>query len=89
MPFDGKITLFRSRVPEAGYEFDPYLGWNFLAQGGIEVHEMPGAHLELFTDENVSHLAKVLDGCIRSALVPDTADPTSPWNPSDRCRHER
>lgn len=80
LPFDGKITLFRSRVPEVGYEFDPYLGWNFLAQGGIEVHEMPGAHLELFADENVPNLAKVLDGCIRSALAPDSADPTSPWN---------
>ena len=80
LPFDGKITLFRSRVPEVGYEFDPYLGWNFLAQGGIEVHEMPGAHLELFADENVPNLAKVLDGCIRSALAPDSANPTSPWN---------
>jgi hypothetical protein len=66
---NGKITLIRTLDLEPGYEYDPYLGWDSLAADGIELHEVPGAHLELFSDENVSVLAKILDGCIQSALA--------------------
>jgi thioesterase domain-containing protein/acyl carrier protein len=68
LSFDGKITLFRTLVSEPGYEFDPYLGWDGLAKGGIDVHEVPGAHFELFSDANAPAVAKTLEGCIRSAL---------------------
>ncbi|HEY0793552.1 MAG TPA: amino acid adenylation domain-containing protein [Chthoniobacterales bacterium] len=68
LPFDGTITLFRTRVPEPGYQSDPCLGWESLAQGGIEVHEMPGAHLELFSAEHVHAVASTLEDCIQSAL---------------------
>jgi surfactin family lipopeptide synthetase C len=77
LPFKGKITLIRTLELEPGYEYDPYLGWDSLAEDGIEVHEVPGAHLELFSDENVSVLAKILDGCIQSALA----------TPNDACVH--
>jgi hypothetical protein len=52
------------------------LGWDSLAEGGIEVHEMPGAHLELFSDENVPALAKSFDECIQSAMATDLATHT-------------
>jgi aspartate racemase len=46
MPFLGKIDLFRTehQPPSDLFEEDPVLGWNGMAEGGIEVHQLPGDH---------------------------------------------
>jgi amino acid adenylation domain-containing protein len=46
MPFLGKIDLFRAehQPPSDLFEEDPVLGWNGMAEGGIEVHQLPGDH---------------------------------------------
>jgi thioesterase domain-containing protein/acyl carrier protein len=46
MRFSGKIHLFRAehQPPSDLFEEDPLLGWNGMAEGGIEVHQLPGDH---------------------------------------------
>src|SRR5260221_3848256 len=63
LPYGGKITLFRTLDERSGYDVDPDLGWNKVAQGGVEVHYVPGTHATIFSDENVPVLAgKVPEG---------------------------
>src|SRR5206468_8778717 len=69
MPYKGKITLIRPPGRPPGYEVEPDLGWGVVALGGVEVHEVSGAHLTIFSNENVSRLAAKVDECIRLALL--------------------
>lgn len=39
-PYAGRLVIFRAK----GLYHDPLLGWGKLVTGGIEVHEIPGAH---------------------------------------------
>jgi hypothetical protein len=56
-PWPGQVTLFR-----ASSHWDPRLaldlGWKTLAEGGVEVFELPGNHDDLvFQEENIRALA--------------------------------
>ena len=42
-------------------------GWRALAGGGIEVHEIPGSHLDIVKEPHVQELAKKLSGCLERA----------------------
>ena len=68
LPYRGKVTLFRTLDLDPAYEVDQDLGWSAVAQGGVEVHCVPGIHATIFADENVPYLAKGVEECIRSAL---------------------
>ena len=45
-PYPGKITLFRhmQQPSTALYDSDPLLGWGGVAQRGLDVVDVPGAH---------------------------------------------
>jgi amino acid adenylation domain-containing protein len=68
LSYAGKVTLFRTQDQGEAYEAEPDLGWGAVAKGGAEVHYVPGMHLSVFSDENVSDLAKKVDECIELAL---------------------
>jgi len=68
LPYGGKVTLFRTLDQDSAYEVDQDLGWGAVAQGGAEVHYVPGIHATVFSDENVPSLAKKVEECIQSAL---------------------
>jgi aspartate racemase len=65
--YPGRITIFRAqdepRALGADYS-DPYLGWGPLASGGVEVHEVPGAHVTLFDETNARAVAMALSACL-------------------------
>lgn len=62
-PWSGKVTLFRTEVqPDPRLPMD--LGWTPLAQGGIELYELPGDHDLVFREPNI----QVLAAQIRSRL---------------------
>jgi amino acid adenylation domain-containing protein len=67
-PYPGKIALFRTFDQDSAYEVAEDLGWGALAQGGVEIHYVPGTHLTIFSEEHVSILAKKVEECIQSAL---------------------
>jgi thioesterase domain-containing protein/acyl carrier protein len=75
--YPGRLTLLRTR-PSQTFVFrqmnhsrvmndDPQLGWGGLAAGGIEVHEIPGSHLEITNEPHVRVLAQKLRSCLDRA----------------------
>jgi thioesterase domain-containing protein len=58
-PWPGPVTLFRaSDQPDPRLPLD--LGWAPLAEGGVEVFEVPGDHYSIFGEPNIQILAERL-----------------------------
>jgi hypothetical protein len=69
-PYPGKITLFRASDQPIEYEAEPDLGWGTVAQGGVEIYDVPGDHWALFWDDNVVQIvARKVEECIQSSLA--------------------
>ncbi len=55
--YPGRVTVFRS-VDSLGEVFlDSFLGWQVLAEGRVELREIPGRHHTMFDEPNVEALA--------------------------------
>ncbi len=55
-PYEGVLDVYR--VQQHGLlEFEPTLGWQFLARGKLNIHVIPGSHETLFDDPYVAQLA--------------------------------
>jgi amino acid adenylation domain-containing protein len=65
--YAGRLTLFRATKQNDSYEFDPRLGWSGLADGGIEIIHVPGAHENMFEEPHVSAMAAKLGACLQNA----------------------
>jgi aspartate racemase len=67
-PYAGRITLFRSagRFSQI-YPDDPYWGWDSVAAGGVEVHEVPGRHGKMLSERHVRALAARLKTSLEQA----------------------
>ncbi|MEP6743438.1 MAG: amino acid adenylation domain-containing protein [bacterium] len=57
--YPGKITFFWARDAETDYE-DNRLAWRRVAQGGFEIHEIPGSHTTMREEPNVGVLVEKL-----------------------------
>jgi len=70
-PYPGKVTLFRAEHQDDawGAAHDPQLGWGAWAQGGVEVHTIPGSHIHMVIEPNVRVLAEKLRRCLAVAGV--------------------
>ena len=78
LSYPGKITLFRAADQPGGYEVEPDLGWSAFAQGGLEIHDVPGSHTTIFWDDNtLPHFARRVAECIRSGLATEELNPNS------------
>jgi amino acid adenylation domain-containing protein len=68
-PYAGRIVLLRMAVqpPARLFEADPELGWHGLAQGGLEIHDVPGAHGEQLREPYVRVTARALKKALRRA----------------------
>jgi amino acid adenylation domain-containing protein len=62
-----KLTLFRASVQPAGIYPDPTLGWGPLAQGGLEIHEVPGYHGAIVVEPRVRLMVGQLQECLAKA----------------------
>jgi acyl transferase domain-containing protein/thioesterase domain-containing protein/acyl carrier protein len=58
------VTVFQATSLGGKYDADPSMGWRVLAAGGVEVHKIPGEHLELLRPPHVQVLAAKLNECI-------------------------
>ena len=69
-PYPGCITLFRAQEqpPEAPSERD--MGWAALAQGGVDVRDVPGDHLSMLQEPHVRVLAKEMRRCLEQLTTP-------------------
>ncbi len=83
--YPGRITLLRAKSVDAAalrevapqrrriFE-DSTLGWGAVAEGGVEIHTVPGNHQTIVEAPHVEALAKVLEACIERAEVHSLAD---------------
>jgi acyl transferase domain-containing protein/thioesterase domain-containing protein len=62
--YPGRLDLFRARDDKGDKELDYEMGWTRLAAGGLEVHEVPGTHAELFSPIGAAVLAEQIEGCM-------------------------
>ena len=64
--FDGRVTLFWASS-DLRASFDLVTGWREIAEGGIEVNEVPGTHLNIIKEPHVSELALKLNASLAQA----------------------
>ena len=68
--FSGKVTLFRALIRQHStrmlqhYYGEAAMNWNRVAQGGTEVHWMPGWHGNMMHDGNAYLFARRLQSCL-------------------------
>jgi thioesterase domain-containing protein len=57
-------VLLKTRESSGIEGSDPTLGWSALAEGGVDVFDIPGNHEDLTTEPNVQFLAQILTSCL-------------------------
>jgi thioesterase domain-containing protein len=58
-PYDGRVLLFRRADRPAGDYRNPAYGWGQVANG-LEIHDVPGNHIDMFLEPNVHVMADKL-----------------------------
>jgi FkbH-like protein len=71
-PYEGRVTLLRTRRQPFLCSFDPLYGWRPLAQGGVEVHLIPGSHEAIFVEPDVTALAAQVNACLQAVQPNET-----------------
>jgi thioesterase domain-containing protein len=59
-PYSGRLHLFRAEASHFDDPTDPTLGWGALAEGGVELHRLPGSHWAIVRPPAVEALAVAL-----------------------------
>ncbi|HEX6745675.1 MAG TPA: amino acid adenylation domain-containing protein [Longimicrobium sp.] len=72
-PYPGPITLFRSLDGHGDGDADPTLGWGPLAEGGLEIVDVPGNHDLILQRPHVQVLAGLLRASLDGAQQPAPA----------------
>lgn len=66
--YPGKITLFRAK--HIGINaFDPTNGWEGVADEGLEIYDIHGAHSHIFSEPSVRILSEKLRDCLTTDLL--------------------
>jgi thioesterase domain-containing protein len=73
-PYDGPVLLFRRANRPTGQYRDPEYGWGGLATQ-LEIHEVPGNHIDMFLDPNVHVMADKLRASLLEAQEVGKARP--------------
>ncbi|MHB8383560.1 MAG: type I polyketide synthase [Candidatus Binataceae bacterium] len=88
LPYPGRITLFRAATVEgfADLPHDRELGWAPLGGAGVDVHEIPGTHLEMMREPNVQILARTVTACLVEGFDGQSHDarPVPPGQTAER-----
>lgn len=64
--YGGRLTLFWASK-DLRAKFDLIEGWQMLARAGMELHEIPGTHLDIIKEPHVEELARMLSECLLKA----------------------
>ena len=67
--YSGRVILFRSTIGYRRPEMrmaDPKMGWDNIVLGGLETYEIPGNHLHIVREPNVTLLGQRLKACLDS-----------------------
>jgi thioesterase domain-containing protein len=66
-PYPGNVAVFRTRTHPFFCSFDPTFGWGELAEGGVTVRVVPGAHESILDEPYVQVTAEKLRACLAEA----------------------
>ncbi|MHC5721788.1 MAG: thioesterase domain-containing protein, partial [Nostoc sp.] len=70
-PYLGRAILLRTedqnRSEAIGTRYDPEFGWGDLVLEGLDIHYLPGSHLDILKEPNVQVLAEILRNCLTQA----------------------
>lgn len=69
LPSDAPLVLFRAAQQPIGCISDPKCGWSAMAQGALEVIEVPGDHVSIVEEPHVRVLAAQLADALQRARV--------------------
>ncbi|MEZ5303394.1 MAG: amino acid adenylation domain-containing protein [Verrucomicrobiales bacterium] len=76
-PYAGRVTLCKAAAINDKFEVPDDYGWGDLAGGGLDIIEIPGAHLTIFEEDNAPDLAaavrRALGGIDASAALASNA----------------
>jgi thioesterase domain-containing protein/acyl carrier protein len=67
--YPARATLFRAAEVSVFEERDPSLWWSDHFAGGLEIHDVPGAHLTMMNEPQVPALALALQLCLDKAAL--------------------
>ena len=70
-PYRGSVVLFKPMDRPTGGYWNFELGWKDLATGGLDVQPLPGGHLGIFQEPNLTTLAKYLQDHVEPSHNPD------------------
>jgi amino acid adenylation domain-containing protein len=59
--YSGKVILLRANVPTLFRTRDPKMGWQRIAEGGVDVHSVPGNHATCLEDAHWQDFTTVLE----------------------------
>jgi acyl transferase domain-containing protein/thioesterase domain-containing protein len=65
-PYEERVVLFRCTEQPEGRFRERELGWSKLIKG-LEIHDIPGDHNDIFREPGVGQMAKKLDACLLEA----------------------
>jgi thioesterase domain-containing protein len=57
---DQEVVLFRTQDRGPEYDLDPSMGWNACVNGGLQIHIIPGGHLDMMSMPAVRVVAEKL-----------------------------
>jgi thioesterase domain-containing protein len=72
--YPGRITFFKANETLTGASEDATMGWSEWADGGVEVHVVPGNHANLMYEPHVEVLAGKLTACLDRAQFAEAAE---------------
>ena len=72
--YPGRLTLFRSITRRPVDGDDPFLGWDSLVAGGIDVHHVAADHFNIIKEPAVKILSDKLQQCLDRDYVLANAD---------------
>jgi thioesterase domain-containing protein/acyl carrier protein len=65
--YPGRLTLLRAWTSGLSTEQNALWGWDRVVAGGVELHRVPGGHVELMKEPKVGGLAEALQACLDRA----------------------
>ena len=68
-PYPGRVILIRAERQHPTHFAPLFLGWDWFARGGVEVHILPGDHATLLSEQNLRGVGEKL----RAVLSDDSA----------------
>ena len=72
--YPAQVDLFRAILdpaPEGGY-LDSQLGWGKIAVNGVEIHNVPTIHADMFKEPQIQILAEQLRNCLDKTQAKDS-----------------